>query len=284
MLLRFNYFLQALRPNQWSKNLLVVAAPFLSGFDVNGSWIKLITGVIAFIVSSSLIYVLNDLNDIEIDSKHPRKKFRPFASKALSYENGLSIIVVLAICLVIFSFFLPVQFNSVILIYIFINILYTFLLKDAPVIEIFVVSSGFVLRLVAGALLFDLSISNWFLIVGGFGAFFLTTSKRISEFSKTGHQPVRKVLASYTLSFLESCMTVSISICIMSYLIWAFMKAENQIWFQLSIIPFSIGIFRYLLISSTKTTEAPEDIVFSDSYLITLGISYVTILSLAVYL
>jgi decaprenyl-phosphate phosphoribosyltransferase len=284
MLINFNYFLQALRPNQWSKNLLVVAAPFLSGFHISGSWINLVIGVIVFIFSSSLIYVLNDLKDVEIDSKHPQKKSRPFASKALSFKNGLNIIVLLAVFVIIFSLFLPRKFNLVIMIYISLNILYTFLLKDTPVIEIFIVSSGFVLRLVAGALLFDLPISNWFLIVGGFGAFFLTSSKRMSEFSKSGSQEVRKVLASYTLNFLEACITVSVSICIMSYLIWAFMKIENQIWFQLSVIPFSIGIFRYLLITNTKSTEAPEDIIFKDSYLITLGIAYIVILSLAVYL
>ena len=185
------------------------------------------------------------MNDVELDKQHPIKKYRPFASGELSPRYGYLIVLIISILLFAILTFLSLKFTLVLTIYMLITLLYKKFAKNLPVIEIFIVASGFVLRLIAGAVLLDINISEWFLIVGGFGAIYIVSIKRTVEKRLQSNHEVRLVVKEYKEDFLESIAVTSQSVCITSFCFWAFTQTANPFWFQLSIIPFVISLFRY---------------------------------------
>jgi decaprenyl-phosphate phosphoribosyltransferase len=274
--------IHSLRVKQWAKNLLVFVAPFAAGkslFESSETFICFVS----FCLASSIGYILNDLRDLEKDRKHPLKSLRPFAAGRLSVKQGLFIVLFLSIFLIIFLTRLNLDFILVLTLYMFITNAYTFYFKQIPVIELFMVASGFVLRLIAGAVASDLYLSEWFLIVGGFSALFIVFLKRISELKNSNGNNLRPVLNLYDPKFLESGISVSLSVSITSYCLWAFSQSNNQIFYQLSILPWVMALFRYSWITSRESIEAPEDALFKDLTLIILGITCSTLLMVAIY-
>jgi decaprenyl-phosphate phosphoribosyltransferase len=145
------------------------------------------------------------------------------------------------------------------------------------------VSSGFVLRLIAGALACNLIISEWFLIVGGFGALFIVTTKRLAEWRHQETRIVRRVLSFYTSDFLQSTISIAIAVCVTSYAFWVFNQTVNPIWYQISLIPFVIALIRYRWLAEKTIVEKPEDALFSDYPLLILGVFNLISLVIAIY-
>jgi decaprenyl-phosphate phosphoribosyltransferase len=275
--------LLALRPKQWIKNLLLFVAPFAAGVGFIPKLHDLILGFIVFCLASSFGYIINDLNDFEIDKMHPKKKHRPFASGALSFKQGIVILVALFLLVIFLGQDLQDKFKLIIVLYVLNTFIYSKLLKRIPVIELFVVAFGFVLRLLAGALVINLPLSEWFLIVGGFGALFVVSSKRLAEFRLKESQVVRQVINMYTFNFLHSVMTTSVAVCITAYTFWAFSQPINPFWFQLSIIPFVMGFFRLKWISEFDGIELPEEAILGDKPLLMLSLCSFILLSAGIY-
>lgn len=274
---------RALRPKQWTKNLLLLVAPFSAGIGFDSKVLTIILGFITFCFASSFGYVVNDLVDMNIDRLHPTKSNRPFASGDLSRKSGGLILLFLALGTGSLFFFLPIKFNLLVILYLINTFVYTIYLKNVPVIELFSVASGFVLRLISGAIILDLVVSEWFLIVGGFGALFVVTTKRLAEINMNGTHEIRSVSKSYTLDFLLSSANISVAVTISAYSFWAFSHAANPFWYQLTLLPFVMAAFRYRWMLDNKNIEAPEDAIFSDKTLIILGSFFFMILTLAVY-
>ena len=277
-----NCFL-AFRPKQWSKNLLLLAAPFAAGVDFTSNTRTIFLAVSAFSIVSSIGYVFNDLSDIEIDRFHPKKSFRPFASGILSRAVGDSLILILFLMLFVLVLQLPRIFGLILIIYLINSILYTRIFKTIPVVEMFSVSFGFVLRLISGALVLDLIISEWFIIVGGFGALFIVSAKRMAELKQQTQRSVRKVVRAYSLDFLQTCSSVSISVSVTSYCLWAFGQSQSLFWHQVSVIPFVMSLFRYRWISETSAVETPEDVILGDKTLLLLSTCLILFLSIAIF-
>jgi decaprenyl-phosphate phosphoribosyltransferase len=273
----------ALRPKQWVKNLLLFVAPFAAGTYATQEMSYSIIGFFAFSMASSVGYILNDLSDIENDRKHPKKKSRPFASGILSVRAGFLIIGVLVLILLALLFPLPRLFTLVVIIYTLNTLFYTTILKRVPVLEMFAVAFGFVLRLIAGGLVINLAISEWFLLVGGFGALFVVAEKRLAEKKQASSQDVRQVVKEYTPEFLYSSTAISVAICITSYCFWAFRQSINPFWFQISVIPFVMALFQYRWISERDGVEAPEDAILGDVPLLILALLCVTSLTIGIY-
>ena len=152
----------ALRPKQWIKNLLVFVAPFAAGVGIDSHLRFAVFGFCAFSLAASIGYIINDLHDVEIDRLHPKKRNRPFASGSLNYKTGISLLLSLILILGMLLTRLPFEFNMILFIYLANTFLYTKSLKHQPVTEMFVVAFGFVLRLISGALVMNLMISEWF--------------------------------------------------------------------------------------------------------------------------
>ena len=273
----------ALRPKQWVKNLLLFVAPFAAGGITTREVTYSIIGFLAFSMASSVGYILNDLSDIENDRKHPKKKSRPFASGILNLRAGLLIVGVLVLILLALLPHLPHLFTAVVIIYIFNTLIYTRFLKHLPVLEMFAVAFGFVLRLIAGGVAINLAISEWFLLVGGFGALFVVAEKRLAEKKQNDARDVRQVVKVYTNQFLYSSTAISVTVCVTSYCFWAFRQSINPFWFQMSVIPFVMALFQFRWISERDGVEAPEDAILEDVPLLVLVTLCVISLTLGIY-
>lgn len=277
------YAVYALRPKQWIKNLLVFLAPFAAGVGIDSNLNLAVFGFCAFSLAASIGYIINDLHDIEIDRQHPKKRTRPFASGVLSYKTGITITMSLILVLGLLLTKLPVEFNIVLLIYLANTFLYTKFLKHQPVTEMFVLAFGFILRLISGALVMDLMISEWFLIVGGFGALFIVSAKRLAEWKQRDSQAVRKVIYSYSADFLYSCTSISMAVSVTGYCFWAFSHTANAFWYEISVVPFVMALFRYRWISEQPVVEAPEDAFLGDKVMIILAVISIMTLTMAIY-
>jgi len=275
--------ISALRPKQWVKNLLLFVAPFAAGTQINSDFLLLLLGVLAFSIASSIGYIINDINDIEIDRIHPKKSSRSIASGTLGIKSGYLLIISLLLVLPFAVLNLPNAFKLVLLIYMLNTLIYTKFLKRIAVVELFSVAFGFVLRLIAGALVMGLEISEWFLIVGGFGALFIVSSKRLAELRQIDTREVRKVVREYSAEFLTSSTSISIAVSLTAYCLWAFNQTLDPFWYQISVIPFVMVFFRYQWLSERLIVETPEDAILSDKPLISLFLSLVLVLGIGIY-
>jgi decaprenyl-phosphate phosphoribosyltransferase len=272
-----------MRPKQWIKNFLLFVAPFSAGIEFGDKTLILFLGFVTFSFAASFGYIVNDLVDFEIDRHHPTKSLRPFASGALSRNSGVLMLTFLTIGIGILFLFLPLKFNLLVIIYVVNTFVYTIHLKKVPVVELFVVASGFVLRLISGAVILDLVVSEWFLIVGGFGALFIVITKRLAELRMENLREVRIVTKSYSVEFLQSSAAISIAVSVSAYAFWAFSHSINPFLYQLTLLPFVMATFRYLWMGDNKNVETPEDAIFSDKILLAFGAIFLLILTMAVY-
>ena len=278
------------RPRQWVKNLLVFAAPGAAG--VLGHRTPLVHTVLAFVffcVASSGTYFLNDALDYEADRLHPTKRMRPIAAGLVppAMAKGISA-ALLAVALVLSALLLSVQFMGVVAGYAFITVAYSMWLKHEPVIDLACVASGFIIRAVAGGIAAGVLVSDWFVIVVSFGAMFMVAGKRHAEQLDMGDEAGshRATLEAYSLSYLRYIRTVSPALAIAAYCLWAFEK-EGTLggipWYEFSIIPVVMAIFRYALVLETGAGSAPEEIVLADRSLQVLGLAWAVLFGLGVY-
>ena len=280
----------ALRPRQWLKNVLVFAAPLAAGsvFEADVFW-PTVGAFIAFCLVSSSTYLINDLRDIKTDQQHPTKRFRPIPAGDLPTPAATVIAVVLLIAAIALSFAIRPELAGVIGIYFVFTLSYSLGLKHEPVIELALLSMGFLLRAVAGGVASDLPISQWFLIVAGFGSLFMAAGKRYCELSwlekATDDQPEikRKSLEGYTLSYLRFVWGTAAAVTITAYCLWAFevgAAPSTLPWAQWSVLPFVLAILRYAVGIDQGKAEAPEDAVLHDKVLLALGFAWIVLFGL----
>jgi decaprenyl-phosphate phosphoribosyltransferase len=281
--------LKQARPKQWAKNLLVFAAPGAAGVLDNGSslWRALVVFV-AFCMVSSGTYYWNDLLDVESDRQHPTKRHRPIASGAVPL--GLARVVGTALLVggIALSAVPQWQTAIVLAVYVVTTSLYSSVLKHIAVVDLVTVASGFVLRAIAGAVGTDVPMSTWFLLTTSFGSLFIVAGKRYAELRELGDKgSVRSTLEEYSLDFLRTVLSVSCGAALVSYCIWAFDTKElaGTTWpfYELSIVPMATALLRYTLIIEQGHGAAPEEIFASDRTLQVLGLVWVIVFGLGVY-
>ena len=282
--------LRTARPKQWVKNVLVFAAPGAAGVAVNPETLAPIFGAfLAWCLVSSGTYFLNDAADVAADRLHPRKRHRPVAAGIVPVLMA----EIVAVLLIVAGIGLPLAWGAsgvtaVIATYAAVTISYSLWLKDEPVIDLAAVASGFVLRAISGGVAAGVPISNWFLIVASFGSLFMVAGKRHAEHVdlRDDRGAHRATLEAYSLGYLRYVRSVSSSVAITAYCLWAFEKAEaasSGLFFQLSIVPFVMAILRYALILDAGRGGAPEEIVLSDRTLQLLGLGGVVLFTGGVY-
>jgi 4-hydroxybenzoate polyprenyltransferase len=263
--------LRTLRPRQWIKNIFVYAALVFSGKLTN--WPLLLRTTFAFILFcmiSSTVYIINDLADIEKDRQHPRKRNRALPSGQLQpWFAVLSAVAILAVCLPL-SFWLDPGFGIVVVAYLLLNLAYSFCLKNIVIIDVMVVAMGFVLRVVAGAVVAEAArFSPWLYVCMIFLALFMAIGKRRNELIllAEGAEDHRKILNEYTLSFLDQMTNLVTTSVMIAYSLYTF-SAENlpKNHLMMLTIPFVIyGLFRYqYLIHVKEEGGAPEMLLYTD--------------------
>jgi decaprenyl-phosphate phosphoribosyltransferase len=277
-----------MRPRQWTKNLLVVAAP--AGAEVLtelSTWWRLALAFASFCAASSAIYVVNDLFDIEADRLHPTKCRRPIAAGEVSITTGRALaagLTVLALVLAIAT--TEWDFVAVLALYVVITVAYSVWLKHVAILDLVIVASGFLLRAIGGAVVVDVVISSWFLIVTGFGSLFVVTGKRLAELEELGEEAavVRPTLDQYTVPFLRFVLGVACTGTALAYCIFSFDKAavagSGAVWFQLSAIPVVAALLRYALAVEAGEGAAPEELFLRDRPLQVLVVLWIVLFGL----
>jgi decaprenyl-phosphate phosphoribosyltransferase len=281
--------LKTMRPRQWVKNVLVLAAPFVGGdLFTTGIAIHLAIAFAAFSIAASGIYLVNDANDVAADRAHPTKRNRPIAAGIVPPHLAMSVAVVLLLGALALSFLASVQLAIVLAVYIGVQIAYCYWLKHQPVLDICIVASGFLLRAIAGGAATGIALSQWFLLVAGFGSLFMVAGKRYAEMmlaERTGAK-IRKSLESYSSSYLRFVWALSATVLITTYCLWAFEIREEQhntVWSVISIVPFVIAVLRYSVDVDSGNGGEPEEIALGDRVLQVLALLWVGTLVLAVY-
>jgi decaprenyl-phosphate phosphoribosyltransferase len=281
--------LKTMRPRQWVKNVLVLAAPFASGDLLrDGIATELAVAFVAFSLAASGIYLINDANDVAADRAHPTKRNRPIAAGIVPPGLAMAVAVVLLLGSLALSMLASVQLVVVLAVYIAVQLGYCFWLKHQAVLDICIVASGFLLRAIAGGAATDIVLSQWFLLVAGFGSLFMVAGKRYAEMmlaERTGAK-IRKSLESYSSSYLRFVWALSATVLITTYSLWAFdigVVRHNQMWSVISIVPFVIAVLRYSVDVDSGNGGEPEEIALGDRVLQVLALLWVGTLTLAVY-
>jgi 4-hydroxybenzoate polyprenyltransferase len=268
---------RAMRPRQWSKNVILFA-PLL--FTYQEYWrlfsptmwrfVELALAAFAiFCVLSGVVYLVNDLVDVEKDRVHPTKRLRPIASGALGREPAIAAVVVLLLVAVPLAFWLNLYFAIIALLYLVLQFSYSFWLKHVVIMDVFAVATGFVLRAVAGAAALEVRISPWLFVVTILFALFLTFSKRRHELVllENNAPTHRAILREYTRELLDEMIAVVTASTVMAYSLYTF-SAENlpKNHAMMLTIPFVLyGIFRYLYLIHVKNQGgSPEEILLKD--------------------
>jgi decaprenyl-phosphate phosphoribosyltransferase len=278
-----------LRPRQWPKNLLVLAAPFAAG-ELSEADVAIAAALafVAFSLVASGVYCLNDARDVEADRAHPTKRTRPIASGEVSVGVGWALGGLLLVAGLALGLLVEPRLLLVLAGYVAVNVAYGLGLKDVPVFDIAAVASGFVLRAVAGGAAVQVPISQWFLIVAGFGSLFVVAGKRSAEHLDLGDEAgaIRTTLTHYSLDYLRFVRTIAAGVCLAGYCLWAFERPEEigggEIWYELSIIPFVLGILHYGLRLEQGAGAAPEELALKDRPLQVLGVVWVVLVGLGV--
>ena len=281
--------LQAVRARQWHKNALVLAPLLPAGDSLRDADLRGVAlAFVAFCLISSSIYLINDAKDVEADRAHPVKRHRPIASGRLSVRTA----IVTAVLAALGGFALGAvdgwPLTLTLGIYYVIQLAYCFGRKHEPVLEMISVASGFLLRALAGGVAADLSLSQWFLLTTAFGSLYMAAGKRYGEarmVERTGARG-RRVLDRYTTTYLRFVWTLSATVVVLTYALWAFEVGEQtgSVWPQVSLVPFTMAILRFAIDVDAGTAEEPEVIVLHDRVLLVLGIGWAISLALAVYL
>jgi decaprenyl-phosphate phosphoribosyltransferase len=279
----------AMRPKQWLKNVLVFAAPLAAGslFEPDVLWPS-IGAFVAFCLMSSATYLLNDVRDVEGDRIHPTKRHRAIAAGELSVSAALALAVVLAVVAMALALLINIGLAGVLLAYAVFTTSYSLFLKHEPVIELALLAMGFLLRAIAGGVASDLPISQWFLIVAGFGSLFMAAGKRYSELMQVSADPddgktTRRSLAGYTPTYLRFVWATSAAVTITAYCLWAFEVSaapSTMPWGAWSVLPFVLAILRYAVDVDGGRAEAPEDVVLRDRVLLVLGAIWLVLFGL----
>jgi decaprenyl-phosphate phosphoribosyltransferase len=282
-------YVRLARPKQWSKNVLVAAAPGAAGVLSHGDamW-RTAVAFVAFSAAASGTYAWNDALDAEADRQHPTKRKRPVAAGEISVSAAQVFGSVLLVAALGISFVASARLAAVLGGYVVLTLAYSAWLKHEAVLDIAAVAAGFVLRAIAGGAAVHVRISTWFLIVAAAGSLFMVTGKRHAERLELGDDAPdhRSALAAYTHGYLLFVRSVAASVAILAYCIWAFedsSRSGNTTWFQLSIIPFVLAVLRYALLLEQGRGGAPEELVLEDTVLLALCGLWVIVFAVAVY-
>jgi 4-hydroxybenzoate polyprenyltransferase len=268
--------LKLMRIHQYVKNLFLFLPLFFLGQITNVElFSNVIIAFVSFSISASAIYILNDYIDIEDDRNHPTKKFRPLASGLINKNDAFILIgLFISLGLIIMST-LSIKALIVLLLYVLLNIGYCFYLKHISIVDIIIISIGFVIRIFIGAIVTETPLSKWIVIMTFLLALFLALAKRrddVIHFINTGKK-MRKVIDGYNLQFIDGAMTIMASVIIVTYLLYTtsseIVKQFNSEYLYLTSLFVILGVLRYMQISIVENNSgSPTKILIQDKFII----------------
>lgn len=265
-----------LRLHHWVKNLFVFVPAFFAGNILNtDNIIVLFQGFFCFSLTASAIYILNDYRDIEVDRLHPTKRNRPLASGSIKPNAGLALMAVLMVGALIWSWTLGDKFFYFIVLYAAINVSYSLGLKNISLVDIFFVSSGFLIRAVAGGVLIGVFISQWLIIMVFLLSLFLAFAKRRDDLvlaQSSGGTVLRKSSRHYSIEYINTCLSLISGVIMVAYIMYTLSEdvqeriGENYLYVT-SLFVFA-GLLRYLQIALVKNDSgSPTKVLLTDRFI-----------------
>jgi 4-hydroxybenzoate polyprenyltransferase len=283
-------YINLLRISHWVKNLFVfVPLIFSKNLTDKEALITVLLAFAAFSLASSIVYIINDIADIENDRAHPVKKNRPLASRAISVKSAIVIAVALLVMLVVLLSTSNKEFIVIIAGYTLLNVLYSLRFKKIVIVDIMSIATGFMLRIIGGALVIDVYISNWLILTTLFLSLFLAIMKRKSEIQlNIQDSESRKVLKDYTVEFINQLSAISAAGIIICYALYSvsdrttsFFGTENLVFTTIFVI---FGVFRYMFLAySQNKGESTIEILISDIPTIVNTLIYILVVILIIY-
>src|ERR1700712_546178 len=271
------YYLQLLRPKDWAKNLFLIVPSFFAGqFFVRSRFLHLMEGIVSFCFIASAIYIINDYRDIEDDRKHPVKCNRPLASGKVEKPVAVGICIGLLLLGTILGWMADphYQFLFILMLYFFINLFYSFGLKNIAILDILILSSGFVLRVKGGATISQVEATEWLIIMTFLLSLFMAIAKRRDDLllKVTTGTDMRKSMNGYNLVFLNTMLGLSSAIVIVAYINYtvspvtvARLGTHSLYYSSLFVIA---GLMRYLQITFVlKQSGSPTEILYKDHFI-----------------
>lgn len=284
--------IKLLRVKHWIKNLFLFIPLFFAGeLFISLYYFDLLLGFISFCFIASAIYIINDYKDIEADKKHPEKKNRPLASGKVSIKTGFIVFFTLVCLSAGIALFLDVYFFLIVLSYLLINIGYSLGLKNFSILDIFMVASGFLLRVVAGGLLAHVSVSQWLIIMVFLLAIFLGLAKRRDDILmfKASGMVIRKASQHYNLEFTNACLTMLSAIIFVAYLMYTIsdevIERFHSEYVYCTGIFVLAGLIRYLQITLVENNSgSPTKILFSDKFIRITLVGWILMFYVIIYM
>ena len=282
----------SMRPRQWSKNLFLFAGLVFSQNVFHGVlFVKTCLAFGAFCLLTGAVYIINDIVDVKDDRMHPTKRTRPLASGRVSRKAALAVAVVLALFSLAASSLLSVNFALTALIYFTLMVLYSLVLKRVVLLDVLAISTGFILRVVAGAVLVNVHISSWLLTCTIFLSLLLALGKRRHELviMESGSEGHRKVLQNYSRTLVDQLIAVAAASTLLSYALYTMSEATTEKFGSENLkftIPFVVyGLFRYLYLIIVKGEGGnPDKDLFSDRPLFIDILLWICAVGLIVYI
>ena len=263
--------LKLMRPKQWIKNFFVFGALIFSYSFLNlNKTISALTAFIMFCLISSTVYIMNDILDVEKDRVHPKKRFRPIASGAISIKQATIALVVLLAISMLSSFMINKSLFFILVLYFINNIFYSFKIKNIVILDVISIAVGFILRVIAGGVAIDVSLSGWILLCTFFISLFLGFEKRRNEIIKLEGKANehRKILDDYSDELLKQFSDITLTCTVISYAMYTFVAYENA-YMMITNIFVVYGLFRYKYLSMKKGQGgSPTETVMTDKSII----------------
>lgn len=273
------YIIKEMRVKQYTKNLFIYAALLFSGNIFNIEALKLTTeAFIAFSLTASVVYILNDIVDKDKDKQHPKKCHRPIASGKISIKLAMVLICIFLLISIYISYNINANLSIIILIYLIMNILYSWKLKHIVIIDVMIIAIGFVLRALAGVIVINSGTTTWFILCVFMLSLFLAIGKRRAEMKlfveSIGN--TRKVLEQYSVQLLDQLLIIVTAMTLTSYSLFAiqmtyaheYILGEELSYMMITIPIVVYGMFRYLYLIYIKNLgEAPDEILLKDKYI-----------------
>lgn len=282
--MNLSFYSKLIRPVQWLKNLMLLFPPFLGGSIANCLTVRALIPIASFCLASSATYILNDIADRENDGQHPLKKFRPLPTGAVSVGKALCLAGLLLLSALLLAFSVSDRFLLLLLAYLSLSILYSFYLKNYPLIDLFCISSGFLIRLLAGGEAFGVMVSEWLFLSVFLLALFLSTGKRFSEKKVLGEEAGvhRKSLAAYPEGFLAGVLFMTGSAVLVTYTLYVVTRHSQILLYTVPLCCF--GLLRYIMRIHSGQSGDPTESLIKDLPLFLVGISWAVLVGCGIYL
>lgn len=284
------HYLKLLRIHHYVKNMLVLAALACSGqfFHLE----KLTSGIVAFFsfcLVSSVVYIVNDIRDCEKDRKHPTKCKRPIASGAVSAKSAWTLAaILLIIAMICNSVTFHLTSTLLLMMYLVLNLAYSFGLKNVPIVDITILVSGFLIRILYGAIVTEITISNWLYLTVIAISFYFALGKRRNELKHISGGETRQVLKAYPISFLDKNMGVCLTLANTFYALWS-MDEKTKSFYKNDYLVFTVPIvllitMKYSLDIEGDSDGDPVEVLLHDRVLLGLCVLYFTAMFVILYL